>query len=304
MNKQAMIKCLNGTSGQGGQRQCRRAGRGLGKSPAPAGFTLIELLVVIAIIAILAAMLLPALAKAKQKAQGIQCINNLKQLVTAWKMYSGENGDKLVPNGGIGQQPANLQDPSNPEWCPGLMEIWQDLDADGSYHDVGGQWIRKGLLYPFVGNTGVYKCPADTYGFVANGSTYPHSRSMSMNCWLSPITFWGDKPVKAFYTEASMIHPGPANLFVFIDENPYSINDGFFVCQPTNPNWVDGPATYHNGASGIAFADGHAEIHRWHDGALQKFAPPYPMGGVPAQPALETPTPNDLNWLESVSTTF
>ena len=289
MKIKAASQCLNGTSGKGGQN--------------PGGFTLIELVVVTAIMAILATMLLPALAMSKDRGQGARCLGNLRQLTIAWLAYTSDNQGYLVPNGNVNQQPSSLTDSSHPQWCPGRQDEWQEISPVVSLNDVGGQWIRKGLLYPFVGNTGVYKCPADTYGFVANGSTYPHSRSMSMNCWLSPITVWGSVSVNVFYTEASMIHPGPANLFVFIDENPYSINDGFFVCQPTNPNWVDGPATYHNGACGIAFADGHAEIHRWHDGALQKFAAPYPMGQVPAQPALETP-PNDLNWLESVSTTI
>jgi len=285
MKNKAASQCLNGTSGKGSQN--------------PGGFTLIELLVVMAIMAILAAMLLPALAMSKDRGQGARCLGNLRQLTTAWLAYTSDNQGRLVPNGGIGQQPG-APDGTPHEWCPGLQEVWQDLSAEGDYHDRGGQWIRSGLLYPYVGNEGVYKCPADTSGFTANGSQYPHARSVSMNCWLSPITFWGNVPVKAFYTEASMVRPGPAHLLVFIDENPYSINDGFFVCQPTNPNWVDCPATYHNGGSGLSFADGHAEIHRWQDGALQQFAFPYPMGSVPAHPALQSP-PNDLNWLESVS---
>jgi len=289
MKIKAASQCLNGTSGKGSQY--------------PGGFTLIELLVVMAIMAILAAMLLPALAMSKDRGQGARCLGNLRQLTTAWLAYTSDNRGYLVSNGGIGQQPSSLTDPSYPEWCPGLQEIWQDLSALGSPHNVGGQWIRKGLLYPYVGNEGVYKCPADTSTLLANGLQFPHVRTVSMNCYLGPITPWDNATVQAacYYTDASMVRPGPAHLFVFIDENPLSINDAFFICQPTSTRWIDCPASYHNGGSGMSFADGHAQIKRWTDQTVLGFTGPPNLGsgqdpGIPQQNP-----PTDLNWLESVS---
>jgi len=251
--------------------------------------------------AILAAMLLPALAMSKDRGQGARCLGDLRQLTTAWLAYTSDNRGYLVSNGGLGQQPSSPTDPSYSQWCPGRQDVSQELSISSSSADVGGLWIRKGLLYPYVGNEGVYKCPADTFSFTAIGFQYPHVRSVSMNCYLGPIAAWNNVvQATCYYTEASMVRPGPAHLFVFIDENPYSMNDAFFVCQPTNPHWIDAPATYHNGGSGLSFADGHAEIHRWQDGTLPKYAFPYQMGSVPQQPPLQNP-PNDLNWLESVS---
>ena len=162
------------------------------------------------------------------------------------------------------------------------------------------------MLYSYAGNFGVYKCPADTFSVpgATSGSTYPHVRSMSMNTWLSPITPYAST-CTCYYKESNIINPSPANLWVFIDENPYSINDASFVCEPDIPNWIDCPASYHNGAGGITFADGHAQIKKWLDGAVrQKFAPPVVTMGNPSHvtvPPQQSP-PNDLNWLKSVST--
>ena len=276
---------------------------------------MIELLVVIAIIAILAAMLLPVLGKAKQKAQGIECMSNLKQLCLGWKMYSADNQDRLAQNGDENDQPPIVTDtsPKYAQWCPGgQYEITDhitgqpELSPGGTTpaNDVGLKWIKLGVIYPYVNNTSVYHCPADN-SFVQAG--YPRVRSMSMNVWLNPIAIWGgdanaNATLIVYRKESDMTRPGPANLWVFIDENPTSINDSSFISDPDAAfqEWIDYPATYHNKAGGIAFADGHAEIHRWHDpnvlsvqsnGGQNTFAP-------------ETPASADLSFLRAASSSL
>jgi prepilin-type processing-associated H-X9-DG protein len=129
---------------------------------------------------------------------------------------------------------------------------------------------------------------------------------MSMNTWLSPIVPYNNiKTVISYYKESELVNPGSANLWVFIDENPVSINDGSFICDPQIPQWIDCPASYHNGAGGVAFADGHAEIHRWHDPTvLAEWDPPTIQPGNPGFTRLP-PTQNpavDLTFLQAAST--
>jgi len=232
---------------------------------------LIELLVVIAIIAILAGLLLPALAKAKQKAQATECINNLRQLDLAWVMYYGDNSSTLVPNGDTQFQPPANQ-PANPafaQWCPGNQFI-ANLSSSN--------FVMAGLLFPYVKTLGVYKCPADHIG--VNGvANLPHTRSMSMNAFMGPAPQSANdlgsstSPVREiiYHKDSDLTLPGPSKLWLLMDENPYSINDGFLVINYNEKGWVDYPATYHNSAGGIGYCDGHAIIKKWTDPKLLGF---------------------------------
>jgi prepilin-type N-terminal cleavage/methylation domain-containing protein len=289
--------------------------RGRGEAPAFGGFTLIELLVVIAIIAILAALLLPALARAKQQGQAVKCISNQRQLALGWAMYTGDFRGFLVPNGDEGNQPASVTDPTaqpggtNSQWCPGRQDKVTDLSPIGITPNVGIEYIQLGLIYPYVKNPAVYLCPADTSFTNSFGFTYFHVRSMSMNTWLSPIVPWNDNPpaVECYYKEGDLGKPGPANLWVFIDENPVSINDGSFICDPSPQyvnNWIDCPASYHVNAGGISFADGHSQIKKWTDRTVtvewsQQIPPGNPY--FTQLSAQQTP-PLDLEWLQNAST--
>ena len=271
------------------------------------GFTLIELLVVLATLALLAAMLLPALAQPRQNSQVIECQANQRQLAVAWMMYARDNNDKLVPNGSLAYQPDSnggsysenpLLDPNlRPggkiaQWCPGNLQ-YTAMDFSPYYTN----WIKAGLLYPYVQNVAVYKCPADLskcpYG-ASPTFAVPAERTYSVNCWVGGMQVWAPG-YKEYYKLSQMNRPSPARTWVFIEEDPSSIDDAYFVVDPTQPQtWYEIPAALHGNWSVLTYADGHSDAHRWTGTRKNESGGTRP--GLPGEPIA------DLAWLISVST--
>jgi prepilin-type N-terminal cleavage/methylation domain-containing protein len=230
------------------------------------GFTLIELLVVIAIIAILAAMLLPALSKAKMAAWGTGCLNNLKQCQLAAALYKNDNSSYLVPNSPFdGYMGAGTAQTSWIDSADGVEGMGNDSA------NTNLLLYTSGLLAPYVAaQIGIYKCPADIVPS-ANGQRL---RTYSMNSQMGAVymalaKFNDDNPAVQYVKDSDITHPAPGDAFVFAEENMYSINDGYLEMDSHNGSFPDVPGAYHNNALGLSFADGHALIHKWQTTTLR-----------------------------------
>jgi prepilin-type N-terminal cleavage/methylation domain-containing protein/prepilin-type processing-associated H-X9-DG protein len=289
------------------------------RTPHSRAFTLPELLVVIATLAILAALLLPALAGTRSANHGIYCMNNTRQLMNALHMYAADSKDWL---------PGNVDNPLFSNWVKGNMTT---ADATNTLYLTNAAYSKIG---PYTGPApNLFRCPADrstwspSTGVNQSGQAgIPRVRSYSMNeavgtkppgfsgtqsgqnfpvdgPWLNgQHTHIADNPYRTYGRLADMIAPSPANLFVFLDEAPLSINDGAFAVSMTGPNgspyvgqnivMIDWPATYHDFGGSFAFADGHSEIHKWTDARTMQPPP----GGTVDQ---NNPGPNpDILWIQ------
>ena len=262
-------------------------------------FTLIELLVVIAIIAILAALLLPVLSRAKQRAQGALCLSRGKQMMTAVMLYTSENNDFYPPNPDDGNTNAGYN------WCGGQAGIGQPEEFNP---DVLKDPTRSLLVTYLGGSVDLFRCPADMRAGLYQGSnpafigkTVPAARTFSMNQavgtidpgfdatgfgsfdsythsgvpnlsvngpWLdSQHTNHRNNPWFTYGRPSDIRAPGPSMLWVLVDEDANGLNDAAFAFGMEQPVWYDAPGTYHNGGCGFAFADGHSETHKWLDGS-------------------------------------
>ena len=257
------------------------------------GFTLVELSVVMALVGIISALLLPALARSKERAQAFRCLANLRQLQTAWILYTDENNGWLP--GVIGGSY-----PGSGRWVSGWMDLSSNSDNTNTLYLTDDRFSQ---LAPYLRAPGVYRCPSDRSAVMIAGRAHPRVRSVSMNCWMNYVGSEeiGQDEYRVFRKLDDIILPRPVNAWVLMDEREDSINDGLFKTDLKRRGAAarigDFPASYHGRSAGIAFADGHAEIKRWVD---RRTTPPMRLRQLLD---LDVPSPDnpDVAWLQERS---
>lgn len=267
-----------------------------GGSVARRAFTLVELLVVIALIAVLAAMLFPALNRAKEKAQGVQCVSNVRQLAFGWFLYSDDHNGRLAYNlgGKLGGKDPAMK--TNANWVNNNL-TW-GLDSD----NTNAATLTEAGLGSYVSKSAhIYRCPADRLlsDEQRKAGWYERVRSYSMNAMVGDdgeLTADGSNDNNPKYVQFFRITdiPRPSDIFVFVEEHPDSINDGYFLNVYYKDQWMDLPASYHGGAAAFAFADGHAQLHRWASASTRQ---PLQADAVEFPVLLSPNDTTDLNWV-------
>ncbi|HZL41650.1 MAG TPA: type II secretion system protein [Verrucomicrobiae bacterium] len=274
------------------------------------GFTLIELLVVIAVIAILAGILLPTLARSRVRAEAIFCLNNTKQLTVAWMIYADEHNGRLAYNLGADATSTNRMTilgkptPMSVNWVDNVLD-WNAHNPD----NTNAAKMMSGGIAPYAMAPTVYRCPADHA--VSKDQRLAgwrgRVRSYSMNAMIGDagtftLSGWNvNNPDYVQFFKITSI-PQPSDIFVFLDEHPDSINDGYFLNRAYTHEWHDLPASYHSGGASFSFADGHAELHHWR--AASTKPPPLPDAAglpmkLPTTPEAQAAELADFYWVIS-----